>query len=75
MFFGLKILKFFDVDLKPGSGIFSSWIRDGKIQIQGRAYTSRTRNIAFDLKLGTYRESAAVFLLDKFFSLIFTEDA
>jgi hypothetical protein len=34
-FFGLKILKFFNADLEPGSGIFltGSRIRDGKIQI------------------------------------------
>jgi hypothetical protein len=31
--FRSKILKFFDDDPDPGSGIFWSWIRDGKIRI------------------------------------------
>jgi hypothetical protein len=36
-FFGLKIIKFFDADPDPGSGIFISWIQDGEIQIRDPA--------------------------------------
>jgi hypothetical protein len=32
--FWVKILKFFDADPDPGSGIFLPWIRDKKIRIR-----------------------------------------
>jgi hypothetical protein len=38
LIFGLKILKFFDADPDPGSGILWSWIRDGKIRIRNPEY-------------------------------------
>jgi hypothetical protein len=42
-FFGLKILKFFDVDPDP-----DFWVRDGKIRIWDTHYTYRIRNTAFE---------------------------
>jgi hypothetical protein len=46
-FFGLKILKFFDAEPDPGSGIrnlfdLGSWIRDGKIRIRDKHPGSAT---------------------------------
>jgi hypothetical protein len=41
--FGLKIRKFFDADPDPGSGIFLTGIRDGKIRIRDKHPVSATR--------------------------------
>jgi hypothetical protein len=54
--FRVKILKFFDADPDPGSGIFStmdsrSAIRDGKIRIRDPGKTSRIRNTAYYITL------------------------
>jgi hypothetical protein len=58
VFFGLKILKFFDADPDPGSGIFlTACIRDRKIRITDLFLIFFSDRLGSDERFPRYREN------------------